>query len=133
MRIPLQPIDAIDILVPLVGGANDNFIVSVCIDRQNLVGLSECFQWPIDAPEGPDIDSLFELPIREGALGAMFVSRTFEPIEVLHENDIEFTRSIVEHGRAVRVAVVEHVLVHGDSFRLMSESIGPWPVPDPGI
>jgi hypothetical protein len=126
-RTRIDPIDCIDSLVKIVGSVDAEVVVLTCIDHDGYV--DHAAQNEVLAKPGGDkteipMDLLFGYAANRGAAGLMVASRSSGPIECMHERDIRWTEDLRAFGDANGTPLFEHVLIEGENFRIMSESMG---------
>lgn len=112
---------AIELMVGVLGEASERVLLISTIGPDGYVGPGECLSLERQLPS-PEV--LMEMPRRLGASGALFgspaVGSVFEPDEA----DLLLFRHLLEASEQAKIPLVEHVLVKGDTFRLMREAQG---------
>ncbi|HEU4488028.1 MAG TPA: JAB domain-containing protein [Actinomycetota bacterium] len=125
-QIKVKPEDAIESLVKIIGGVDAEIVFVTCIDDNGDVSDSECFASATEPKNSLPLDELFYLAEQMGAPAVMFTSTSSGPITELHECDVDFTRRLIEGGRERGIIVHDHILVEGDTFRIMSQCTDLW-------
>jgi hypothetical protein len=123
-RPRLEPVDCIETLVAIVSGTAAEIVVLTCVNWDGSVGEFEVLAKPGGDKTEIPLDLMFGFAENRNAAALMVASRSSGPIECLHERDIRFTESLRAYGFKIGVPLHEHVLIDGDKFRIMSESMG---------
>ena len=97
----------------------DVLLVST-IDEQGFVGPGDCFA--LSEPL-PSAEVIFQLPVSLGAPMVLCGSRAAHSVLEPDERDLERTRWLLAAAEKYGVVLDEHLLVHGETFRLMRESV----------
>lgn len=131
MRLPapssgMEPIDAIERIAPIVAQAPGEVVFATVVHQDGFIGDSECFVSPTQPKTLLPEEQIFYLAKETGAPAVLLTTKSSGPISELHECDVEFTRRLIDYGRSQGIALHEHVLVEGDTFRIMSQCTDLW-------
>lgn len=118
LRVPV--VDAIECMVHVLGIGSDSILLVSTVDDGGYVGPGDSFSLSSGVPS-PDV--LFHLHRQVGASSVLFGSRAALSIFDPEQTDVHLTRSLLSAAHFAGIDVVEHVLVSGNSFRLMLESL----------
>ena len=119
IRVPI--VDAIECMVAVLGSDGPSILLCSTVDDDGFVGPGNAFSL-----EGgfPSADVLLELPRRFGADAMLFGSRATRSIFDPDELDTRLFGYLEHATRKAGIYLVEHVLVRGNTFRLMREASG---------
>lgn len=120
-RIRVDICYAIELMVGVLGNSAKRVLLISTVGPDGYVGPGESLSLERQLPS-PEV--LMELPRRLGASGVLFgspaVGSVFEPDEA----DLMLFRRLLQACEDVKIPLIEHVLVKGDTFRLMREAEG---------
>lgn len=111
--------DAIECMVATLGRPGPDVLLVSTIDERGFVGPGDCFDL---SKTFPSAEVVFQLPLSLGAPIVLCGSRATHSVLEPDERDLELTRWLLAGAEKYGIVLDEHILVHGQTFRVMRAS-----------
>jgi hypothetical protein len=108
-------------MVHVLGSGGSPILLCSPVDARGFVGSGDAFS--LDAG-WPSADVLFEFPRRVSASAVLFGSPATHSVFDPDECDTKLYRYLKSSAASYGIALLEHVLVAGNMFRLMGMASG---------
>ncbi|MDQ3772653.1 MAG: hypothetical protein M3343_11285 [Actinomycetota bacterium] len=121
-----RPDDIIESLATIVSGVDSEIVFITCVDQDGYVSDSEAYASKDQPKTSLPLEHLFSFPRTLGMGTIMVTSRACEPLGTVGEDDLEFTRGLLEAASAEGVEVLDHVVVRDGDYRRLREITDLW-------
>lgn len=112
--------DAIECMVATLGPPGPDLLLLSTIDDAGHIGPGDCFDLSETLPS-PEL--VFQLAVAIGAPAVLCATRATLSVFDPGEKDLERTRWLIKGASEHGLALDEHILIAGGTFRAMRESI----------
>jgi hypothetical protein len=123
IRVPIA--DAIECMVATLSRATADVLLCSTVFG-GYVGPGDCHLLSPRHRSPPSDEVLLYLARRTAAECVLFGSRSYGPIDRVHDEDLELTERLLGAGIRNGILIVDHIVVADNMFRFMSEATGGW-------